>query len=273
VKPPLVIYHKDCADGFCCAWLMRRAWSDAEFLAAQYGDPPPDVADRHVFILDFSYKRDVIIEMSQKARCLVVLDHHKTALAELQGLSAGSDAGLIRFDMAKSGGRLTWEYLQVRFQGWDRLPAPWLVDYTEDRDLWRWKKPQSREVNAALRSYPFDFDVWNQLHSFRSPDTLATEGEAILRAERQLVASHVARAVETEVAGYRVLAVNATVLQSEIGNELAKGRPFGATFFVRGDGARVWSLRSDDAGLDVSEVARRRGGGGHPRAAGFTEGP
>jgi bifunctional oligoribonuclease and PAP phosphatase NrnA len=34
--------------------------------------------------------------------------------------------------------------------------------------------------------------------------------------------------------------------------------------------ARKVSLRSTDGGIDVSEIARRHGGGGHPRAAGFS---
>lgn len=277
MKPPLVVYHKDCSDGFCCAWLMRRVWPDAEFVAAQYGDPPPDATDRNVFILDFSYKRPVMMEMFHKAKSVVALDHHKTAQADLDGIldeyarqtefKEGTQFPKVVFDMTKSGARLTLEHLASRFTGFSN--PNWLVDYTEDRDLWRWKLPQSREVNAALRSYPFDFEVWDRFHGFRSPEGLALEGEAILRAEQQQVRLHAARAWEAEIAGHRVPVVNATVLMSEIGNELCRGKPFSATFFLRDDGMIVFSLRSDENGLDVSEIARRFGGGGHKHAAGF----
>lgn len=102
--------------------------------------------------------------------------------------------------------------------------------------------------------------------------TLVLEGAAILKYQAEQVARHVKHAVEIELDGYRVLAVNATTLQSEIGEALAEGRPFGATWFVRGDGRKVWSLRSrGPSGIDVSEVARKMGGGGHPNAAGFEE--
>jgi phosphoesterase RecJ-like protein len=37
-----------------------------------------------------------------------------------------------------------------------------------------------------------------------------------------------------------------------------------------GRGARKVSLRSTDGAVDVSAIARKRGGGGHPRAAGFS---
>jgi hypothetical protein len=100
---------------------------------------------------------------------------------------------------------------------------------------------------------------------------LVREGEAILRRERQIVEDHLHHAHEIELGGHRVLAVNATVLFSEIAGELAKGHPFGACYFDRGDGKRAWSLRSMEGGVDVSEVARLKGGGGHARAAGFEE--
>ena len=71
---------------------------------------------------------------------------------------------------------------------------------------------------------------------------------------------------------HKILAVNATVLFSEIAGELAKDRPFGACYFDRQDGKRQWSLRSSgENGLDVAEIAKAHGGGGHKNAAGFEE--
>ena len=57
-------------------------------------------------------------------------------------------------------------------------------------------------------------------------------------------------------------------LCSEAGNILSKGEPFGATFYYDGEGVN-WSLRSDDNGVDVSDIAKKFGGGGHKHAAGF----
>lgn len=288
---PLVIYHGGgCFDGFCCAWLFHLAFPEADFVAAQYDQPPPDVAGRDVLMADFSYGRDVLLEMNAKAKSLVVLDHHKTAEEALRGLS------FCTFDMTKSGGRMVWEWL------WEKqlLPpkyigapfgpyhAPWLVHYTEDRDLWKWELPLSREINAALRSHPMDFGLWDtmafwqyhirliqgharvsdpgfDLHKF------ADDGRAILRAEAQVVAQHVKNAREIEIAGHKVLAANATTQFSEIAGELAKDRPFGACYFDRGDGQRVWSLRSREGGVDVSQIAKMFGGGGHKQAAGFQQ--
>lgn len=100
---------------------------------------------------------------------------------------------------------------------------------------------------------------------------LVAQGSAILRREQQIVDSHVSFARETHIGGHKVLCVNATVLSSEIAGALAENRPFGVCWFERGDGKRVYSLRSRDGGVDVSEVAKMYGGGGHRNAAGFEE--
>ena len=263
---PLVLYHAGCADGFCAAWLFHHAFPDAEYVPVSYGQDPPDVTGREVYILDFSYKRPVLEEMIRKASSLVVLDHHKTAEAELAGLPGCT------FDLGKSGGRLAWEYLTERGLIDSRIvqSALWLVEYTEDRDLWRWKLPNSKEINAALRTYPMTFAVWNLLGKLPpSQSSMVTEGRAILRAQDQCVQAHVRNAREITLAGHRVLCVNATVHQSEIGEELAKNRPFSVTYRDRKDGLREYSLRSRDGGLDVSVIAKQFGGGGHPQAAGF----
>jgi hypothetical protein len=264
---PLVLYHGGgCVDGFTAAWCAFLKFGDkAEYRPVNYSEPPPDVAGRDVYVLDFSFRRAVTVEMTQRAKKFVCLDHHQTAAAELAGLSAGSDDGLIRLDMAHSGARLAWDYF---YGDKDR---PELVDIVEDRDLWRWKLSDSREINAAVRSYPFDFPRWSMWVNFWPAfrEDLVKEGRAILRYQDEVVGAHVKHAREVVVAGHKVLAVNATTLFSEIAGELAKGRPFGVAYFRRGDGKWQYSLRSDGDGLDVSAVAKTFGGGGHAHAAGY----
>lgn len=285
---PLVIYHANCWDGFCAAWVARKALGDIEAYAAYYGAPPPKVKDRIVYVLDFSYPRDVMAQIATDARRTVMLDHHKTAMEALDGLHQPESGIDVWFDMQKSGGRLAWEWFwdnrlsispnggryselidTTTGRGVTRVRAPWLVDYTEDRDLWRHVLDGTEEINAALRSYPLDFALWDQFEKKDPRSTFYYEGAAIRRAERAIVDSHVRHARWIEMDGHRIRSVNATVLFSEIAGELAKGQPFGACYFDRQDGKRQWSLRSDDAGIDVSAIAKAHGGGGHQHAAGF----
>lgn len=284
---PLVIYHANCWDGFCAAWVARKALGEIEAIPAHYGTAPPDVKGREVYVVDFCYPFDTMAEMASQSRCLTVLDHHKTAqrtLADLEAMFITHNmAGRTRFGEDKSGGRMAWEFFGF-IGGWDGIAAPWLVDYTEDRDLWRHALPHSQEINAALRSYPLDFELWDRFGAVRdvvNQTFLVQEGTAIRRRERQIVEDHVRHArIENfamllggpaQADHVLVPVVNATTLFSEIAGELAVGHPFAAVYFDRFDGKRQWSLRSAPDGVDVSEIAKAHGGGGHKHAAGFEE--
>ena len=243
------------------------------------GTEPPDVEGKRVFIVDFSYDRETMIRVCKSAAHVTILDHHKSARDALNGLADTvyhdvKFPPLVTFDMEKSGGRLAWEYLCSRgllpemFDGCRIDNPPWLVRHTEDRDLWRWALPNSRPINAYIRSFPLTFEQWDEF--FHSGPAIS-EGEAILRREAQIVDDHIRHAREIELCGHKILAVNATTLFSDIAGKLAEGRPFGAAYFDRGDGKRQWSLRSRNEGVDVSKIAKQMGGGGHRNAAGFEE--
>lgn len=282
---PLVLYHANCWDGFCAAWVARKALRDIEAVPVQYGQPPPNCTARNVFMLDFSYPREVMRAIASEADAVVVIDHHKTAEAALIGIDEEFAPYLTTvFDMNKSGGRLTWEWFTL--MGYDlstphQPRVPWLVDYTEDRDLWRHALEGTEEINAALRSYPLDFELWDRFEQKDPRSTFFYEGAAIRRRERQIVEDHVRNArlesFSLLVGGpsaadeLRVPIVNATTMFSEIAGELAKGHPFAACYFDRQDGKRQWSLRSAPDGADVSEIAKAHGGGGHKHAAGFEQ--
>lgn len=255
-KKPLVLYHAGCADGFSAAWVVHHLGIDADARPVDYEHGPPDVTGRDVLIFDFAYSREVLIEMKEKAASLVVLDHHKTHAEAL------CDLPFCKFEMDKSGGQMAWEYFK------NGEPPPWLVAYTEDRDLWRWALPSSREVNAALRSYPRRLLVWDELAK-RDVRELMIEGKAIVRYEDQLVKAIIRMAREIDLDGHKVLAANTGVLVSEVAGALAEGRPFGVAWSVRADGKKGVALRSREGGVDVSEIAKRHGGGGHRNASGY----
>lgn len=100
-------------------------------------------------------------------------------------------------------------------------------------------------------------------------DNIVDDGKAILRVRKLQIASICTNAYEATFAGHRVPVVNSCTLHSEVGHVLCQNRPFAVTWFRQPDGQIRHSLRSDESGLDVSEIARAFGGNGHPRAAGF----
>ena len=251
--PTAVLYHADCADGFGAAWALWKKYPDARYIPVKHGQPPPEGLDgAHVVMVDFSYRREVIEQLAQSAASLLILDHHVTAQAALAGLPYAY------FDVKKSGAVLAWEWAHAE-------PVPWLLQYVQDKDLWQWRLPDSREMNAALASYPFDFQVWEGL----TRDVLKVEGRAILRREHSLIDKIIEESVLVEFEGETVPAVYSPVMTSQIGERLCQGFPFCLIWHER-DGLRYFSLRSKPGTADVSTLASRYGGGGHVNAAGFS---
>jgi hypothetical protein len=255
-KPTLVVYHANCPDGFCAAWVASKSLpAGTEFYAAHYGGELPDFTDRNVMFLDWCPKLHQM-PLLEVARSVVCLDHHITSKLEAEKLGG-------TFDITKSGAMLTWEHFNPG------IPAPDIVKYVQDRDLWKWDLEYSKGYSAALSTYPYEFGAWDKFNALTTSEVLVI-GAAITRYQDKLVESHVKHARLQQVCGHEVLVANATVLFSEIGEALAKNMPFGATYFDRADGKRQWSLRSrGDGGLHVGDLAKTMGGGGHPNAAGF----
>lgn len=259
---PLCIYHANCADGFGAAWVVRRALGEAvEFHPGIYYEAPPDVTGRNVIMVDFSYKRPVLVEMSKRAKTVFILDHHKSAQEDLVDLPANVTAV---FDMDHSGAMLAWmHYFPIQ-------PPPQLIRHIEDRDLWRFEIPGTRAVQAAVFSYPYDFEVWDVLMDVPT-QALVQEGMTIERKHFKDLDELIPQVTRRmKIAGHDVPAANLPyTFSSDAGHILGKGEPFAACYWDT-PGGRAFSLRSEPGGTDVSAIAKMYGGGGHEHAAGFT---
>lgn len=293
-RPDIVIYHAECADGFGAAWACWMRWRDAcQYVAAGYGQTPPDVTGKHVLIVDFSYKHDVLRAMGKQARSIIVLDHHKTARVDLDDWVIDDVAGSFwagddplrdvqrndeyigqpiaaLFDMDKSGARMAWEFCH---EG----EPPLLLRMIEDRDLWRFTMEDTKPFALWLRAEPFGFDrfelVAQQLEDGRDAHEIMTEARAMQRffdAKVKELASFSALISLGDSVG--VMVNCPPMFASEVGHELLDKFPnarFSASYFDSAS-KRMWSLRSRDDRADVSAIAASFGGGGHRNAAGFS---
>jgi oligoribonuclease NrnB/cAMP/cGMP phosphodiesterase (DHH superfamily) len=263
----LVVYHANCPDGACAAWVAwLRFGNDAEYRPWHYGTPAPtdeEVEGREVYVLDFSFPRADLLRIHERAQSLRVFDHHKTAAKDL------SDLTFATFDMGHSGAHLTWRYFS-RWWSSDPPEGAWIISYVEDRDLWRFALPHSKEISAAVSSFGVteDFRKFEDVSNYTLADLILI-GEAILRYQEQTVVVALGRKMMGTLGGYTVQIANATTLFSEVAGELAKGHLFGAVWCVRADGKIQVSLRVRDGDFDVSVLAELYGGGGHAKAAGF----
>jgi len=261
-----VVYHDHCYDGFGAAFAAwKHLGEDAHYIACQHGEEVPydQLGGKTLYIVDFSWPKDILETLSKMYKKIIIIDHHKTAQESLNSLDIENIE--VNFDMTKSGALMTWEYFHEE-------DAPKLIQYISDRDLWKFELPDSAAVHAGLQGKPMRFDVWDGLIS--DPDKLSnliTTGSILLTDQQQRVERICKEAYMTDFFGdEEIPVVNTSVHWSEIGNTLCKmfpDAPFAASFTVKED-TIMFSLRSI-GDFDVSAIAKKFGGGGHKNAAGF----
>ena len=284
---PLVLYHDNCPDGFTAAWAVWKALDDnAEYRPMNYGQhmpsAPSDYEGRRVIFVDFSLPRQELEALIRFGAQVEVYDHHKTAEADLRDLAGAK----VVFDMKRSGAGIAWDEFH---QGQAVGLRPRLVSYVEDRDLWRWALPDSREVSEYLFSLPRTFEEWSRADAAMGQEvslptvalgTIIEMGRVLLRTKRVRVEkvcenarwlTFTAPKEAWPITSYSIPIVNTAWDMSEIGEYLCERfpeAPCGGYYFDRAD-KRQWGFRSR-GDFDVSALCKLYGGGGHQAAAGFT---
>ncbi len=288
-KRPLVIYHANCADGFGAAWCFHDHSEEYKFHPGVYQESPPDCTGRVVYLVDFSYKKEVVKDLCAVAVAVFLLDHHKAAIEDLASLSnIKSDEFINNFyaitDMNKSGAMIAWDFLHnalgtdapVKKDDHYYNKPPLLLGHIEDRDLWRFELPRTREITAALFAYEQDFKQWDTLMSGGKEAMLQMYYTGIIL-ERKRFKDIDELLLLTKrlmpIGDWLVpVACLPHMFASDAGNIMAAeyrdGTMFSACYYDT-EKERVFSLRSTPNGMDVSAVAVGYGGGGHKNAAGF----
>lgn len=261
----LCVYHANCADGFSAAWVVKQAMRkmniDVEFHPGNYGDDLSNVEGRDIYLVDFSYKRDKLLEIAKLANRIVIIDHHKSSIEDLVDLPNN-----VEFIHAtdKCGAILTWEH----FFG-DATP-PEILYHVQDRDLWQFKMKNTRAVMAYIFSYEYDFENWGRFMEMNLKSAIK-DGKAILRKQKKDHEEFLGAAqFRIMLQDIDVPVANVPYMwASEVGHILAKNEAFSVTYFDTKE-YRKFSLRSHDDGMDVAKIAEIYGGGGHLHSAGFT---
>lgn len=281
----VVLYHGNCSDGFSAAWVARH-YAFHNCLEEPVCIPinhdgvynfPEEVDGKDVLVLDLSFPVEKMLELKNRANSVFVIDHHLTAPERciLSGIP-------LIYDKDECGSSLTWK---VYFRN---FPLPKFLDYIKAGDLWKWGNlPYDQEVVTALHSYENSFDVWDEFYDrslksknpihwntyFDFTDHYRIEGETLERKAVKAVKNLMKTVKVMDLFDYRVPVCNATDHISKLGNEMALAFPecpFAAIYFDdQVTGMRHWSLRSVGEN-DVSQVAKRFGGGGHKNASGFS---
>ncbi|MFT5036876.1 MAG: oligoribonuclease NrnB/cAMP/cGMP phosphodiesterase (DHH superfamily) [Candidatus Azotimanducaceae bacterium] len=268
LKNIVIIYHGNCRDGFGAAYAAWKKFADtASYIPCKnQEDMPEGLTDKEIYIVDYSYSKEVLQKLVDTNKSVVVIDHHASARDAVESFDGNI------FDNDHSGAVLAWKYFHPD------LTVPPLLEYVEDHDLWRFSLPENREFCVALGLYPMDFESWDVLiEKLKYEDeriNFIAKGALIAKFEDKIVDGMMEYKERVLFEGSEVWALNVSrTYRSILGNRLAglnlqeEQTPIGIVYYRYGGHVHI-SLRSH-GDADVMQIARKYGGGGHKNAAAF----
>ncbi len=106
----VLITHENCWDGAACSVVYKKFFPGGHVIETNYKKIPINIylerlACKDVIVADFSMSREDLLKLKEVTKSLVVLDHHITAMKDLEGLDFAI------FDMKKCGSRMLYDYL------------------------------------------------------------------------------------------------------------------------------------------------------------------
>lgn len=269
MKKVLCYYHENCVDGFMSWFIVKQLFPEA--VGVPYNFKWNGLVEGE---FDWIFCVDCVVpEVTQYNKPILVIDHHKGNLSNLGTIQTYCQKHNIvletKFTEGKSGALLTWEWFHPH------MDVPLLIQYISDRDTWQWLLPESKEINEYIRTIPFTLDDYLDMWQNARMAEFAKFGRILLKQsdvhiQRCLKNKHILTCTPVGSSiGHPFQAVNSSLYQSELGNELAKSSPdkIGLVYYIDGQSMRC-SIRSI-GDVDVNEIAKRFGGGGHKNAAGF----
>jgi len=272
----MIVFHHNDADGRCAAAIVRRWFTKASIPSLErnrfqafemdYKDPTPfDQIDPQdtVVIVDFSFKPDDMAKIIDRTKMGVIwCDHHKTAEAYNYNVAGNRDFS----EKGLCGAELTYQFFFP-----NEVKPHWL-NLLGDYDAWRMEfKEECLPFYEGLKLWdqsPTSNSVWTLLFEEESLWHKIFEEGKIAVNYRNNYCEEISKAFgfETIIDGHKSYALNVYRFGSQGFGVKAHEYPICAAFIYDGRHFTV-SLYSES--VDVSEIAKKYGGGGHKGAAGF----
>lgn len=280
-------YHGD-SDGKCAGfWVALSAelkdFNDRnEFVEMDYSNPFPMDSIREneqIYIVDYSIQPDEMRQLLNITKDVTWIDHHKTAIEKYAGFE--NEIRGVRYD-GVSGCMLTYCYLHhMTSRGMGQIKpfdismtedAPLFTKLIDDWDVWKFAYgDDTRYFQIAFNAHDFSprSKLWDRF--FSSPNAehdLIMQGIVITQFRDNWAKTYIAKyGFKTEIGGYKAFAVNLGNCNSEYFKSLPESKYDILMPFVFDGKQYTVSLYSTK--VDVSEIAKTYGGGGHKGASGF----
>ncbi len=278
-------YHSADLDGHCSGAIVRLwAGDGCEMWPIDYGQEFPwdkITKGERVYMVDFHLQPFEDMVRLDDMCDFVWIDHHKSALEEYYRNWACKLYIVGARERGIGACALTWTHL------FPARPMPTAVLRIAEYDVWSHCHPDTLPFQYGARLHETDpageegLKFWDDLLHIslesRTTEPLFTyrsvldEGKIALLYQQQLNAKYCKNAFEIDFEGHRCLALNVPFGNSMTFDTFKGLEQYDIMmpFYLRGDGKWVVSLFTQREDIDLSEIAKGKGGGGHKKAAGF----
>lgn len=276
-KTSIIYYHNPCQDGLVSMFIATKKVKNYLLVPYTHGQPiNQDYQDLTIYFLDMAPPRNVYDNLIKKNK-VIILDHHISNQKEYLDKPQN-----VFFDMKKSGVGMCWEHF------FPDVEMPHFMRLVQDRDLWKFEYSDTKNfceglyfTTSSTDSLEQNIEILNKL--FKEPESInyyIKLGELLNKNKdnkiKYLTDKYIEKIYNYE--GHKVCMVNVeNELVSELGNALSSRPECDFAILWRYD--HVYekynvSMRSSDK-VDVSQICKKFGGGGHKNAAGcsLTEHP
>jgi len=282
----MICFYHDDMDGYASAAIVRKAFPEVKLQRIQYGDIEKIdfaqfklnmIKEQDIVIVDFSFPKAYMNALKElydreQIKSVVWIDHHISAKKENPDLWEDISFGGIRKIEQESAALLTWQYYFPVDE--ESMTLIFISCY----DTWKFhgKETEIKQYISLLnvcigrtKEEPLspDWDLFFKADYKISKEELII-GQFLLEAANQRADDAIKDGRVIDFRCHKTLCVNSRNDISLIGEKIYNmDYEIGLIWCVR-NGVVTASLRSRK--VDVSELAKTYGGGGHKSAAGFT---
>ncbi|MBW2031775.1 MAG: hypothetical protein JRJ31_22210 [Deltaproteobacteria bacterium] len=274
-------YHSADLDGHCSGAIIKlHHRDDCEMWPIDYHYPfpwkqinPGEV----VYMVDFHLEPfDEMIRLSELCD-LVWIDHHKSAIEEYNKRLPNIHIRGLR-EIGIGAAALVWKYVYLE----EPLPVP--VRLVAEYDVWNLSDPNTLAFQYGARLHSTDPSCgdgllfWDKLlfpDRAMEPDgflgTVVDDGWKCVAYQERLDAKYCKNVFIVTFEGLRCVALNAPYCNSKTFEAVWNANRYDAmlAFYMIGPDRWKVSMFTTKDDHDLSRIAKKYGGGGHQKAAGF----
>jgi oligoribonuclease NrnB/cAMP/cGMP phosphodiesterase (DHH superfamily) len=271
----ICIYHDKDLDGSCSGAIVKKKFPEVVLIGYDYGQPIPwdkIPEGEPVIMVDVSLPMSDMEKLSRHSHFQFTwIDHHASAIAEYnQYFWNGAEPKAILKD-GTAACEIAWQY----FFPEEKLPTSVILlsKYdtwkNEDKELWE-DIILPFQFGMRLTKYTAEtFPQYMLTIIAVDIDAIVEKGEIILRYQAEQNAAAMKGSFVIDLLNYRVLACNNGGFNSQAFESVWDEEKHDIMMPFRYNG-KFWTCSLyTTKDIDVSEIAKQLGGGGHRKAAGF----